>query len=339
MQVHELRNRAGTAIRFIPLGGIITAIEVADRTGRHDNIVLAFADLGQYASQTIYLGATITGRYANRIANARFVLDGNEYRLAPTDGTSCVHGGRIGFDKRVWSVEPSADDPGRAALLRYTSPDGEEGFPGKLDIAVRYTLSDNNSFRIDYSATTDAPTIVNLTNHAYFNLRGLPSGDILGHVLEIAADRYTPADDILIPTGEIAIVAGTPFDFRQPRAIGDRIRTPHPQIIAGRGYDLNYVLDGAFAALAFAARLYDPASGRIVELHTTEPGLQLYTGNLLHGTLIGAGGRLFRQSDGLCLEPHHYPDSPNRPNFPSPILRPGEMYRSSTVYRFYTDAD
>ena len=338
MRVHTLANAAGTEVSFLPLGGIITAVRVRDREGRRANVVLGLPRPEDYATQRIYLG-TITGRYANRIAGARFVLDGETYRLQPTDGTSSVHGGGQGFDKRMWSVAPEPVADGQAALLRYTSPHGEEGYPGTLDVTVRYWLADDDRFRIDYRATTDRPTIVNLTNHSYFNLAGEGSGDVLGHRLQIDAARYTPADAVLIPTGEVASVAGTPFDFRAPRAIGDRIREPHPQIVAGRGYDLNYVIDGEPGTLRRAARLHDPLSGRVMEIHTTEPGIQLYTGNLLDGTLVGTGGRLYRQSDGLCLEPHHYPDSPNRPEFPSPVLRPGAVFRSSTVYRFLTDAD
>lgn len=331
MQIHALSNTSGTVVRFIPLGGVITAIEVADRSGTRDNVVLGFRDVDAYRDQRIFLGA-IVGRYANRIAGARFTLDGIDHRLAPTDGTTSVHGGRRGFDKALWSVEPEGPS---AATLRHVSPDGDEGFPGTLAVAVRYALSEKDELRFDYTAVTDRPTIVNLTNHSYFNLAGGGAGDVLGHVLQVRAGHYTPADPLLIPTGEIAPVAGTPFDFRRPTAIGARIRMPHPQMIAGRGYDLNYVIDRDGADdLVLAARLYDPASGRRMEVLTTEPGLQLYTGNLLDGTITGSGGRLYRQSDGVCLETHHYPDSPNKPGFPSVVLRPGAVYRTSTVYRF-----
>ena len=331
MQTHTLTNARGTTVRFIPLGGIVTAIEVADRNGERANVVLGLPDPEAYHDQTIYLG-TIVGRYANRIADARFILDGVAYRLAPTDGPSSVHGGRRGFDKAMWQVTMEGRS---AATLRHLSPDGDEGYPGALDVTVRYSLSDDDALRFDYTATTDRPTIVNLTNHSYFNLAGEGSGDILGHVLQIRAARYTPADHLLIPSGEIAPVAGTPYDFRRPTAIGARIREPHPQMIAGRGYDLNYVIDRSGPDdLVLAARLTDPGSGRRMEVLTTEPGLQLYTGNLLDGTITGPSGRLYRQSDGLCLETHHYPDSPNRPEFPSVVLRPGAVYRTSTVYRF-----
>jgi aldose 1-epimerase len=338
MHTHTLKNQNRVTIRFLAMGGAIVAIEVPDRSGRFDNVVLAFADPSAYADQTVYFG-TVCGRYANRIGRARFTLDGIEYMLHPTDGTSSVHGGRAGFDKALWSVERLTGSDGVGVRLAHTSPDGDEGYPGTLSVTMEYRLGDDDAFTIDYRATTDKATIVNLTNHSYFNLAGDGSGDVLSHILEINADRYTPANDILIPTGEIATVAGTPFDFRRPTAIGARIRTPHPQMIAGKGYDLNYVLNRTNrSALVFAARVYEPGSGRILEVSTSEPGIQLYTGNLLNGTLRGAKG-LYRQSDGFCLEPHHYPDSPNRPEFPSVVLRPGETYRSTTIYHFKTAAD
>ncbi len=336
MDTHSLRNRNGLTVRFLPVGGAIVAIEAPDRDGRVDNVVLAHADLAAYASQTACFGV-VCGRYANRIAGACFFLDGIEYRLRPTDGTSSVHGGRVGFDKAIWSVEPLIIAGGAGVSLRHTSPDGDEGYPGMLSVTMEYRLTDDDALTIDYRAVTDRPTIVNLTNHSYFNLAGDGSGDVLSHRLEINADRYTPANEILIPSGAITFVAGTPFDFRQARPVGERIRTPHPLIVAGRGYDLNYVLNRSDrTALVFAARLSEPRTGRILQICTTEPGIQLYTGNNLDGTLRGARG-LYRQSDGLCLEPHHFPDSPNRPEFPSSVLRPGETYRSTTVYRFATD--
>ncbi len=336
MEIHTLKNRNGFAVRFIPQGGIIVSVEAPDRTGRFDNVVLGFPDIADYAAQKVFFGA-VCGRYANRIAGARFSLDSVEYRLAPTDGGSSVHGGTRGFDKALWSVAPLSAQTGEAAILRYTSPDGEEGYPGNLAVEMRYSVADDDSLTIDYAAATDRPTIVNLTNHSYFNLGGEGSGDILGHRLTLAAEGYTPSNAILIPTGEIASVSGTPFDFRQATAIGERIRVAHPMLVAGKGYDLNHVIDGKAGTLRFAARVHDPVSGRVMELSTTEPGIQLYTGNLLDGTIAGPGGRLYRQSDAFCLEPHHYPNSPNEPRFPSPVLRPGETYRSTTVYRFGTD--
>jgi aldose 1-epimerase len=337
MNIHTLKNRTGMGVRFLPIGGAIVAIEVPDRAGRVDNVVLAFAGPSAYRDQTAYFG-TVCGRYANRIGGARFSIDGAEYRLHATDGTSSVHGGRTGFDKAVWSVEPLAISDGVGARLTHTRPDGNEGYPGTLSVTMEYRLGDDDAFTIDYRATTDKATIINLTNHSHFNLAGDGSGDVLSHVFEINADRYTPADAILIPTGEIATVADTPFDFRSPTPIGHRIRTPHEQMIAGKGYDLNYVVNRTeAAAIVLAARVYEPQSGRVLEVHTSEPGIQFYTGNLLDGTLVGAHG-LYRQSDGFCLEPHHYPDSPNRPEFPSTVLRPSETYSSTTVYRFSSDA-
>jgi aldose 1-epimerase len=331
MDVHTLANSHGVTVRFLPIGGAIVAIETPDREGRFDNVVLSFRDRAAYQTQRVYFGV-ICGRYANRIAQARFDLDGVAYRLQPTDGTSSVHGGGRGFDKAIWSVERP---DGLTALLRQVSPEVDEGYPGALSVEVEYRLSEDDSFTIDYRATTDRPTIVNLTNHSYFNLAG--SGDVLDHRLMVRAARYTPSDAELIPTGAVAPVAGTPFDFREAQPIGSRIRTPHPQMIAGRGYDVNYVVDRDAAGLVPAAHLFDPRSGRALHVDTTEVGLQLYTGNLLDGTLAGPDG-LYRQSDGVCLEPHHFPNSPNTPAFPSTVLRPGETYRSTSVYRFTCEA-
>lgn len=329
-RIFELRNERGLRVTFIAQGGIVAAIETPDRSGRSANVVLGLPTPADYRQDRIYLGA-VCGRYANRIADARFTLDGVVHEVAPTDGTSSVHGGRRGFDKADWTVEMEGAS---RATLRHVSPDGDEGYPGTLSVTMRYAASEDGAFTIDYEAETDRATIVNLTNHTYFNLAGEGSGDILGHRLRVHASRYTPADAILIPTGEIAPVAGTPFDFRKAVAIGARIREPHPQMIAGRGYDLNYVVDRNGTGPAPAAFVHEPESGRTLAVETTEPGIQLYTGNLLDGTIRGTSGRLYRQSDGFCLEPHKYPDSPNKPGFPSPVLRPGETYRSRTVYRF-----
>lgn len=331
MRVYRLENSQGMVVSFIALGGIITAIEVPDRAGNPANVVLGLPQLEDYRNQRVYFGC-ITGRYANRIANASFALDGRTYQLAATDGTSSVHGGRRGFDKAEWQV---SQDGSAGALLRHQSPDLDEGYPGTLDVSVRYSLSELNELRFDYHAVTDKPTVVNLTNHSYFNLKGAGKTDILTHRLQVNANRYTPADSILIPTGRIASVEGTPFDFRKPRPIGERIATPHPQILAGKGYDLNYVIDREVpGTLVLAARLSEPVSGRIMDVETTEPGLQVYTGNLLDGTIEGHSGQFYRQYAGICLETHHYPDSPNQPSFPSVVLRPGETYRSTTIYRF-----
>ena len=332
---YTLRNVSGMEVRLITFGGIVTAIKVPDRQGRFANVALGFDSLAKYEAEHPYFGA-ITGRYANRIGGGRFSLDGVEYRLFKNDGDNSLHGGAVGFDKRLWS----ASENGGAVELAYRSPAGEEGYPGNLDVRVRYSLDDSNGLRIDYAAETDAPTVLNLTNHSYFNLRGEGEGAIYDHILTLNADRYTPTDESQIPTGEIANVAGTPFDFRLAKTIGAGQRSAHPQILAAKGYDHNFVLNRAgleAGALGLAARVYEPASGRIMEVWTTEPGLQFYGGNFLDATLVGASGRLYRQSDGFALETQRFPDSPNKPGFPTTVLRPGERFTSATVYRFSTD--
>lgn len=331
-----LTNGPGMQVSLLTYGGVIGTIRVPDRDGRLGNVVLGFTDFGDYLDRSPYFGA-ITGRYANRIAGARFAIGGQEFKLAANDGPNSLHGGAVGLDKRVWRAVPlpAADGPG--VTMSYLSPDGEEGYPGNVEIDVTYTLTDANELRMDYHAVTDRPTHVNLTNHAYFNLAG--SGDVLGHELTLLASTYTPVDTGLIPTGEIASVAGTPFDFRVPQTIGSRLRTANAQLVLGRGYDHNYVLDGSGGGrLALAARVREPVSGRILEVDTTEPGIQFYSGNFLDGSLVGAEGRIYRQSDGFCLETQHFPDSPNQPGFPSTLLQPGTTYATTTVYRFTTDA-
>ena len=335
MKGHRLSSEGGISVTFIALGGNILGLEAPDRTGRRANVVLGLPQPEDYAANRAYLGCVV-GRYANRIASARFVLDGVTYQLDPTDGASSVHGGRDGFHLRSWAVTQASDT---AATLALTSPDGDQGYPGTLKVTMRYSLPEPMTFRIDYEAETDRPTIVNLTNHSYFNLAGEGTGSALDHELTVHAGHYTPSDAVLLPTGAIAAVEGTPFDFRHPTRIGARIRDPHPQMIAGYGYDVNYVVGDGRARdpslpLLEVARLRDPASGRSMAVATSEPGLQFYSGNLLDGTLVGTSGTLYRQSDGLCLETHHFPDSPNRPEFPSVVLRPGERYRSATEYRF-----
>jgi aldose 1-epimerase len=332
-EVFCLANGRGLRVAFIRQGGIIVAIEAPDRDGNIANVVLGLPEPDDYRDDRIYLGA-VCGRYANRIAGSRFVLDGVAYDLTPTQGTSSVHGGGRGFDKADWTVDVES---AQSALLRHVSPDGDEGYPGTLAVAMRYSLADDGGFSIEYEATTDRPTLCNLTNHTYFNLAGEGSGDILGHRLRMHARRYTPSDAILVPTGEIAEVAGTPFDFTAATTIGARIRSPHPQMIAGHGYDVNYVVDRVGPGLVAASFVDEPVSGRTLRVETTEPGIQLYTGNGLDGTICGTSGRLYRQSDGVCLEPHKYPDSPNQPGFPSAVLRPGETYRSTTRYVFGVD--
>lgn len=332
VECFTLRSR-DVEVRILTFGALVAAVEVPDRNGIRRNVVLGCADLAGYVADTAYLGATI-GRFANRIARGRFMLDGAEYRLACNNPPNALHGGVRGFNKAVWRAEPS--DNAAAVTLRHRSADGDQGYPGTLDVAVTYALSDN-ALSIDYVATADRPTIVNLTNHSYFNLAGEGSGDTYAHELEIAADAFTPVDRTLTPTGELRSVAGTPFDFRSPVPINARLREADGQLLCGRGYDHNFILRGLPGALRPAARLRDPSSGRTLEIMTTQPGMQFYSGNFLNGSLVGPSGRCYRQGDGLCLETQHYPDSPNQPAFPSTVLRPGDMFRAATVWRFLTD--
>ncbi len=333
-----LTQASGIEVRVITYGGIITSIRVPDREGRMENVVLGYTRLEDYERRNMYFGSLI-GRYGNRIANARFTLDGKAYPLAANDGPNALHGGAKGFDKQVWTAEEVRDGDNVGVKLTYLSPDGEEGYPGNLPVTVVYTLTSSDALRIDYHATTDAPTVVNFTNHSYFNLAGNGAGYIHNHVLTIAADYYTPVDANLIPTGELTSVTDSPFDFRAPRRLGQDLRSAHPQMVLGRGYDHNFVLNRGDnpRTLQQAARLQEPDSGRVMEVLTTEPGIQLYTGNFLDGTLVGSSGGTYRQGDGLCLETQHFPDSPNQPDFPSTVLRPGETYESTTVFSFTTD--
>lgn len=321
------------AVSFIPVGGAIVSIDAPDRNGRLANVVLAHANLESYRSQKVYLGA-VCGRFANRIAGAAFELDGARYKLAPTDGTSSVHGGRHGFDKAEWAVISGVVGATQWARLTHRSPDGEEGYPGNLEVTMIYALDAAGAFEIRYEATTDQATVVSLTNHSYFNLSGEGSGTVLDHVLEIQAERYTPSDGLLIPTGDVTSVAGTPFDFRTPRSIGERIGSAHPQMRAGRGYDVNYVVGTGGAALVRVARAHDPISGRSLTVETTAPGMQFYSANNLDGTIQGPSGTRYPRFGGFCLEPHHYPDTPNKPGFPSARLDRGQRYVSVTRYGF-----
>ncbi|NEE01592.1 aldose epimerase family protein [Phytoactinopolyspora halotolerans] len=340
VDAYTLSNASGVRARILTYGGILQSLETPDRDGVSANIVLGFDNLADYLERNPYFG-TITGRYANRIANGTFTLDGVTYRLTQNRPPLHLHGGAAGFSHRIWSARVVGDAADGATAsgdvaveLTYTSPDGEEGYPGTLEATVRYTLTADGELRIDYHATTDAPTIVNLTNHAYFNLAGEGSGSVLGHLVRLNAEHYTPTDEQAIPTGEIAPVEGTPLDFREPMEIGTRIRDPHPQLVIAGGYDHNYVVARSGDGLELAARVTEPGSGRVLSVHTTEPGIQFYTGNQLTTPLVGTGGRQYRQGDGLCLETQHFPDSPNHRQFPSTVLRPGEVFRSSTLFAF-----
>jgi aldose 1-epimerase len=323
VQRHTLKNGKGLRARVLTYGCAIQTLEVPDRDGTLANIVLGCATLDDYVEKSRFFGAVV-GRYGNRIADGRFALDGAEYSLAQNNGPASLHGGLQGFDKKVWSVSAATSS---SITLEHTSPDGDEGYPGTLQAAVTYTLTEDDALRIDYRATTDRATVVNLTNHSYFNLAGEDAQDIYDHVLTMDAAHYLPVDGALIPAGGPAPVAGTPFDFTAPHPIGSRIRIPHPQLLQACGYDHCYVLDGAI-------RVEDPSSGRVMEVTTTEPGVQFYSGNFLDGRIAGTSGHTYRQGAAFCLETQHFPDSPNQPDFPSTVLRPGEEYTSTTTYQF-----
>ncbi|MFE2535934.1 aldose epimerase family protein [Streptomyces sp. NPDC059371] len=327
-------ENGGTRLKVLSYGGIVQSLEIPDRHGRYRNIALGFGDIDSYVASSPYFGALI-GRYGNRIGKGRFTLDGTDHQLSVNDGVNSLHGGAKGFDKRVWDVEGFSSGSGVGLVLHYTSVDGEMGYPGTLRAKVTYTLTRHGDWRIDYEATTDKATVVNLTSHVYWNLAGEGSGSIYDHELEIAASRYTPVDSGLIPTGELAKVAGTPFDFRRTKTVGRDIRVAHQQLLYGKGIDHNWVLDkGITAKPEHVATLRDPSSGRTLTIASNEPGLQFYSGNFLDGTLVGTGGHIYRQGDALCLETQHFPDSPNHPSFPSTVLRPGQTYRTSTVHSF-----
>ncbi len=328
VDLYTLTNSSGMTVKITNYGGIVTSMVVPDKNGQMDDVVLGFDTLGQYLAGHPYFGATI-GRYGNRIAGGRFTLDGATYTLAKNNGENHLHGGIKGFDRVVWQAQEIQTEGGVGVKLTYLSKDGEEGYPGNLSAAVSYTLTEGNELRIDYEATVDKPSPVNLTHHSYFNLEGAGAGDILGHILTIRADRFTPVDEGLIPTGELKEVENTPMDFRLPTAVGARLDQ-----VKG-GYDHNYVLNQYDGSLRLAARVRAPQSGRVMEVLTSEPGLQFYSGNFLDGTIKGKGGKIYHKHYGFCLEAQHFPDSPNQPHFPSTILRPGQTYRQQTIYRFY----
>jgi aldose 1-epimerase len=330
VDIYTLTNKAGLEARITTYGAILVSLKVPDRNGVLADVNLGFDTLEGYLGTHPYFGAII-GRYGNRIAKARFTLDGVEYRLAANNNGNTLHGGIKGFDKVVWTAEPVNTAHGTGVKLTYLSKDMEEGFPGNLSVTVVYTLTDSNELEIRYDATTDKKTVLNLTNHAYWNLKGEGRGDILGHVLQIEADRFTAVDSPvnLIPTGEILAVAGTPFDFTSPRAIGERIAQ-----VEG-GYDHDFVLRRGGGTLILAARVEEPESGRAMEVWTDQPGIQLYTGNFLDGTVVGKGGKAYQKHFAFCLETQHFPDSPNHPNFPTTVLEPGQAYRTVTVHKFF----
>lgn len=332
VNLYTLTNSQGTVLKITNYGATITSLKVADKEGNLEDVVLGFDSLAGYLQQGVpYFGA-IVGRYGNRIANARFKLDNQTYHLAANDGPNHLHGGTKGYDKVVWQASPQGT---QALKLTYLSPDGEEGYPGNLDIEVVYTLTDDNEVKIDYKATTDKATVVNLTNHAYFNLSGNLDEPILEHQVMLNADRFVPVNNTLIPTGELKPVKGTPFDFTTPTAIGKRIDAANEQLKFGKGYDHCWVLNGEAGNMRLAATVFEPSSGRYMEVFTTEPGIQFYTGNFLDGSLSGKGNT-YEHRTGFCLETEHYPDSPNQPEFPSVTLRPGETYQTSTTYKFST---
>jgi len=331
VEIFTLRNAGGAEARITNYGGIVVSLKVPDRSGKLGDVVLGYDNLKDYIKANPYFGALI-GRYGNRIAKGRFELDGKRYQLATNNAPNALHGGLKGFDKVVWLAKPLSTKNGPSLELTHVSRDGVEGYPGKLTVKAVYTLTDSNELRIDFTATTDKPTIINLTHHSYFNLAGV--GDILGHEVMIKADKFTPVDKTLIPTGELRPVAGTPLDFRKQTAIGARIKNDDQQLKFGLGYDHNWVVREKPGRLALMAKVTDPASGRTLEVLSTEPGLQFYSGNFLDGTNVGKGGKVYRYRNGFCLEPQHFPDSPNKPQFPPVVLRPGQTYKNTIIYKF-----
>lgn len=331
--IYTLTNAKGCEVRITNYGGIIVSLKVPDKAGKLADVVLGYETLDKYIEKTPYFGALI-GRYGNRIGKGKFTLNGKEYTLAINNGPNHLHGGLVGFDKVLWHAKEIKKSNAVGLELTYLSKDGEEGYPGNLSVTVRYLWTNDNELRIDYAATTDKPTVLNLTNHSYFNLAC--KGDILGHQLMIDADRFTPIDEGLIPTGELRSVKGTPMDFRKPTAIGARIEQQDEQLKLGLGYDHDFVLNHYDGSLRMIARVYEPTTGRVLEVSTTQPGVQFYSGNFLDGTITGKYGRVYQKRNGMCLETQHFPDSPNKPSFPSTVLNPGEKYATTTVYKFTT---
>jgi aldose 1-epimerase len=331
VDLFTLRNRHGVEAKISNYGGIVVSISVPDRNGHFGDVVLGYDNLNDYIRQNPFFGAMV-GRYGNRIAGAKFTLGGKEYKLAANNGPNSLHGGLKGFDKVVWAAKSLGTPEGPALELAYVSKDGEEGFPGNLSVTAVYTLTDDNGLKLEYTATTDKETIVNLTQHSYFNLAG--KGDVLNHEVMINADKFTPTDKNLIPTGELKPVKGTPFDFRKPTPIGARINQDDEQLKFGGGYDQNFVIEKPAGKLGLMARVTEPTTGRVLEVLSTEPGMQFYTGNHLGGTITGKGGWAYKARNAFCMEPQHYPDSPNHPEFPSAVLKPGQEYRNTIIYRF-----
>ena len=333
VDLYTLTNANGVVAAITNYGGTVVSLKTADRHGKFADVVLGFDNLDGYLGEEPFFGALV-GRYGNRIAKGQFTLDGHQYHLAQNNNGNSLHGGLKGFDKRVWAAKNISTKELPAIELTYLSKDGEEGYPGNLSVKVTYSLTPKNELKIDYAASTDKDTVLNLTNHSYFNLAGEGQGDILAHIVVMNADRITPVDATLIPTGELKSVQDTPFDFRKPTAIGARIDDNDEQLNFGKGYDHNFVLNHKSDALRLAARVTDPSSGRVLEVLTTQPGLQFYTGNFLDGTIHGKGGKVYGRRAAFCMETQHFPDSPNHPKFPSTELKPGEHFQSTTVYRF-----
>src|SRR5574338_121688 len=333
VDLYTLRNAHGVEAKITNYGGIVVSLKVPDRNRKFDDVVLGFNDLDSYLKGHPYFGALI-GRYGNRIAKGRFTLNGVEYKLAVNNGDNHLHGGLKGFDKVVWTSHEIKTKAGPAVALTYLSKDGEEGYPGNLNVRVVYTLTNNNELKIDYTVTTDKDTVQNLTHHSYFNLAGEGNGDILNQLVTINANRFVPTDAGSIPTGELKNVAGTPFDFLKATAIGARINQDDEQLKFGNGYDHTWVINGRPGVMRLAASAYEPGSGREMQVWTTEPGVQFYTGNFLDGTLTGKSGKIYARRTGFCFETQHYPDSPNQPSFPTTVLRKGKTYKSTTIYRF-----